>query len=237
MTDAATADANVLDECYQRNLTLRADRNQLDHSLLAVFANAVDVLLYRGLAYMVGVSEGRKPLELTCDLRRPIRRLERMADLAEAYGEWSHEELESAAFLAASRQAVRMQTFAASVESEARLLATLGASGAFARCLLEWRKLRAVGDLPSPEFVAYCIAADWGQVIHKHSLPEVACHLAAAFEDSQLTVTQAEKLVAENGMRLLTPELARELAEEAISRAQISRAGASVEPASPDGSG
>jgi hypothetical protein len=186
---------------------------------------------------MAGVSEGRKPLELVCDLRRPIRRLERMADLAEAYSEWSHEELESAAFLAASRQAVSMQTFAACVESEPRLLRTLGSSGAFAGCLLEWRKLRTTGDLPPPEFVAYCIAGDWGGYLDKHTLPEVACHLAAAFEDSRLTVTQAEELVAKHGMQVLTPELARVLAEEAISRAQISRAGASVEPASPDESG
>jgi hypothetical protein len=148
MPDAVTGNANALADCYLQNLTLRAERNQLDHMLLAVFANAADVLLHRGLAYMVGVSEGRKPLELTCDLQRPIRRLERMADLAEAYGEWDHEELESAAFLAASCQAVRMQTFAACAESEPRLLRTLGPSGAFARCLLEWRKLRAAGNLP-----------------------------------------------------------------------------------------
>ena len=160
-----------------------------------------------------------------------------MANLAEAYGEWNHEELESAAFLAACRQAVTMQVFASCVESEARLLGTLGPSGAFARCLLEWRKLKATGDLPPTEYVAYCVSGDWGQFIDKHSLPEIACHLAAAFEDSQLTMTQAEQIVAEHAMRMLTPELARELAEEAISRAQGGHKSASVEPASPDESG
>ena len=234
MPDLATCHEDPPDDGSPEDLALRAERNRLDHAVLAAFANVADVLLDRGLAYTLGVSEGREPLQLMCDLRRPIRRLERMADLADAYDEWDFEELENAAFLAASRQVVRTQTFAACVASEARLLRTLGPSGAFARCLLEWQKLKATGDLPPTEYVAYCVSGDWGQFIDKHSLPEIACHLAAAFSEEQFAVTQAEELVAEHDMQMLTPELARELADEAIRRAQGGHKSASVEPASPD---
>ncbi len=219
---------------YLRHPALMAERHQLDHTTLMAFACFASVLLLRGRAYLLGTCQNREPLELARDLGRPVQTLRRMADLADAYGDIESEELENVAFLAMARGVVRPQVFSACVESEARLLRTLAPTGAFAGCLLEWRRLKAAGDLPPPEFVAYCLAGDWDQVIYKHNWPDIACHLAAAFTDGQLTVEQVEELVAAHGMQVLTPELARELAEEAIEQACARRLSASSESVSPD---
>ena len=207
---------DTCDDWSRRDLVLWAERHQLNHVALTAFAYQAAALLDRGLAYRSGVDAGREPLELARHLNRPIRTLQRMADLADAYGEVEGEELKEAAFLAASRELVTWRTFNACLESEPLLLRALGPSGEFACCLLEWRKLR--GASPPLEYVAYCLAGDWGQYTDKHGAPEIACHLAAAFPEEQLSMAQAEEVVSRHCMQLMTPALARSIAADAISQ-------------------
>ncbi len=199
--------------------------HDVDQVALTAFAHATDVLLDRGLAYGLGVNEDRTPLELACELGSEIRHLKRMADLAEAYVEWNVKELESAAILAVSRRSLSMATVNACIENDERLLRTLGPSGAFARCLIEWRRLEAAGDPPPQEYVGYHLGIYFGECVDKHTREEIACNLAVAFRPDQLTVDEALRIVDRHFGASVTPALAEEFAAEAITLARQRRAG------------
>ncbi|MHC4093908.1 MAG: hypothetical protein ACYSVY_27160 [Planctomycetota bacterium] len=56
----------------------------------------------------------------------------------------------------------------------------------------------------------------YGKATHPEDLNEVACNMAALLEDADVSVAQMERVLVENNVVTLTPDMARRLAAEAI---------------------
>jgi len=197
--------------------------NQLRHTQLLAFANAAEDALHRGRTYTVDVAEGIDPLLMVKEMRRAVSWLKRAAETAKAYGETSFDELACSAILAAARGAVKAKTFSVGLGPPGRLLRTLGPSGRFAQSVLEWRRLEESEELPPPEYVAHFLGDLWGEVISYRERPEMGEYLASGFPWGELPVSVATELLDEYAGRILTPELALEIARKAIDVARARR--------------
>ncbi len=63
-------------------------------------------------------------------------------------------------------------------------------------------------------------AGHWGELIYKDTWPAMASDLASAFPAGRLPAKQAEDIVAGFGMQMVTPELCKRIAMEAIKTVQ-----------------
>ena len=232
MTNETVVAAAHRDRTERQRLALQGELNRICYEQLVCFAHAVKVLLCAGRTYRALLAERFDRFEICIVLERPASRLEKAAELADTYGDTNLEELVNAGILAHARGRLRMGTMNRCVESEAVTAKTLGLSGAFARALLEWRRLKRSGEVPPVEFVAYHLAGHWGEVVHEDEWLELGCHLASAFPEGQLTVARGEEIVAEYYGRLVTPELAEEIAAAAIEEVKRASEPAATETSS-----
>ncbi len=215
------------------DLRYQALIRQVQQDQLIAFAQAAERVLLAGEAYLAGCAEGVNLLQMEVDTGLPQRQLKRAGVLATSYGETDAEELVSAAFLAASRKGLNMEAVNRGLcgpssrcpAAAGNVLRILVTTGVFARALVERRRMTDEGEPPQLEHVAYHLAGHWGEVIYKDTWPAMAGDLASAFPAGRLPVKQAEDIVARFGMQMLTPELCKRMAMEAIKTVQNGGAG------------
>ncbi len=89
---------------------------------------------------------------------------------------------------------------------------------------IEWRQLEAAGDLPPQEYVGYHLGICFGECVDAYAWSDIVRSLAAAFRPDQLTVKETLRIVDRHFGESVTPELARDIAAEAITFARQRRA-------------
>ena len=71
-------------------------------------------------------------------------------------------------------------------------------------------------DVAIPDDFDAVVGAHYGRVLRPKELNEVGCHLATALEADDVSVRQAERILIQHNVVVLTPQTARQYAVEAV---------------------
>jgi len=205
----------MYDRTDEQELRFLAQMDIIHSAHVELFAYLAAVTIRRGHVYRHAQQIGMSLLEITTAFGRDLRHLDRVGDLADAYGRADTVELRHAAWLAITCHGMPMETIVASIESDETMLKTLGPTGRFARGLVEWRRLVAAGE-PSPvESVARQLGHFLGQVIDEYNVDDIVRDLGGALGPGCAYETLLD-VVADHRGALVTPDLCRGLTEAAL---------------------
>ena len=200
----------------QQELNFLREMNRIIRTGLQAFACAAAVTINRGRVYRHAQQIGMSPLEIATALGRDLQHLKRVGRLADTYGKPTTLEFRNASWLAIRCSDMGMETVVAAIDSADIMLTTLEPTGRFARALVEWRRRVAAGEPPPVESVTSQIGHYFGVEVDEYSITDIVRDLVDAFAPGIVTRDELLTVVADHRGALVTPELCRTIAADAV---------------------